>query len=366
MAGNTIGNIFRVTTFGESHGTGIGAVVDGCPAGLQLSLEAMQADLDRRRPGQSHITTQRKESDTVQLLSGIFEGKTTGTPIALFIPNEDQRSKDYDHIATAFRPSHADFTYQEKYGLRDYRGGGRSSARTTAAMVAAGSIAKQLAKQEGILIASFVTQVGDIKVNDIDFGALEDLSVLVAIAESNIIRCPHTQTADAMIALVEQVRKEGDTVGGVITCVIRNCPVGLGEPLFDKLQADLAKAMLSINAVHGFEYGSGFEGAAKKGSENNDAFYKESDKTLTRTNFSGGIQGGISNGMDIYFRVAFKPVATIVKSQESVNNAGEAVEVKGRGRHDPCVLPRAVPIVEAMAAIIIADHLLRNRTARMV
>ncbi|MGB3075093.1 MAG: chorismate synthase, partial [Chitinophagales bacterium] len=363
MAGNTIGSFFRVTTFGESHGTGIGAVIDGCPAGLEISLEKIQHDLDRRRPGQSHITTQRKESDTVQILSGIFEGGSTGTPIALFIPNEDQRSKDYDHIETAYRPSHADYTYQVKYGLRDHRGGGRSSARTTASVVAAGSIAKQLAAHDKIEIAAFVTQVGAIKFSGINFGAVDDMASLVAIAENNIVRCPHQPTADVMIELIDQVRKEGDTVGGVITCVIKNCPVGLGEPLFDKLQADLAKAMFSINAVHGFEYGSGFEGSSKLGSENNDAFYAEGDEILTRTNYSGGIQGGISNGMDIYFRVAFKPVATIVKAQESVNVKGESVEVKGRGRHDPCVLPRAVPIVEAMAAIIIADHLLRNRAA---
>ncbi|MEO6167160.1 MAG: chorismate synthase [Chitinophagales bacterium] len=365
MAGNTIGELFRVTTFGESHGTGIGAVIDGCPAGLEISPEKIQHDLDRRRPGQSHITTQRKESDTVQLMSGIFEGRSTGTPIALFIPNEDQRSKDYDHIEAAFRPSHADYTYQIKYGLRDHRGGGRSSARTTAAVVAAGAIAKQLVAHNSMQMGAFVTQVGTIKLEKINFSDAGDIASLVAIAESNIVRCPDTSTADEMIALIEQVRKDGDTVGGVITCVIKNCPVGLGEPLFDKLQADLAKAMFSINAVHGFEYGSGFEGSARRGSENNDAFYSEGEKIRTRTNLSGGIQGGISNGMDIYFRVAFKPVATIVQAQESVNMKGESVEVKGRGRHDPCVLPRAVPIVEAMAALVLADHLLRNRASKV-
>lgn len=365
MAGNTIGTSFRVTTFGESHGSGIGAVIDGCPAGLEISIEKIQYDLDRRRPGQSSITTQRKESDTVQLLSGTYQGKTTGTPLALFIPNEDQRSKDYDHIEAAYRPSHADFTYQVKYGLRDHRGGGRSSARTTAAVVAAGAIAKQLAAHSKVEIAAFVTQVGAIRLAPISFSAVEDLAALIAIAESNIVRCPHGPTAENMIELIDQVRLEGDTVGGVITCVIKNCPVGLGEPLFDKLQADLAKAMFTINAVHGFEYGSGFEGASRLGSENNDAFYTEGDKILTRTNYSGGIQGGISNGMDIYFRIAFKPVATIVKAQESVNVKGESVTVKGRGRHDPCVLPRAVPIVEAMAAIVLADHLLRNRSSRV-
>lgn len=365
MAGNTIGTSFRVTTFGESHGSGIGAVIDGCPAGLEISIEKIQYDLDRRRPGQSYITTQRKEGDTVQLLSGTYEGKTTGTPLALFIPNEDQRSKDYDHIEAAFRPSHADYTYQAKYGLRDHRGGGRSSARTTAAVVAAGAIAKQLAAHESVEIAAFVTQVGAIRLSPVNFNTAENLAALVAIAESNIVRCPHQPTAENMIELINQVRLEGDTVGGVITCVIKNCPVGLGEPLFDKLQADLAKAMFTINAVHGFEYGSGFDGASRLGSENNDAFYAEGDEILTRTNFSGGIQGGISNGMEIYFRVAFKPVATIVKAQESVNVKGEPVTVKGRGRHDPCVLPRAVPIVEAMAAIVLADHLLRNRSSRV-
>lgn len=365
MAGNTIGTIFRVTTYGESHGTGIGAVIDGCPAGLEISVEKIQHDLDRRRPGQSFITTQRKESDIVQLLSGIFEGRTTGTPIALFIPNEDQRSKDYDHIEAAFRPSHADYTYQVKYGRRDHRGGGRSSARTTASVVAAGAIAKQLAAHDKIQIAAFVTQVGAIRLSHVNFNAVKDLAALVAVAENNIVRCPHQPTAENMIELIDQVRLEGDTVGGVITCVIKNCPVGLGEPLFDKLQADLAKAMFSINAVHGFEYGSGFEGSSKLGSENNDAFFSDGDTILTRTNYSGGIQGGIANGMDIYFRVAFKPVATIVKAQESVNMKGEPVTVKGRGRHDPCVLPRAVPIVEAMAAIVVADQLLRNRSSKV-
>lgn len=365
MAGNTIGTVFRVTTFGESHGAGIGAVIDGCPAGLTLSIDKMQADLDRRKPGQSHITTQRKESDTVQLLSGVFNGVTTGTPISLFIPNEDQRSKDYAHIEDAFRPSHADFTYQQKYGLRDYRGGGRSSARTTAAVVAAGAIAKQLIAQHRMQIAAFVTQVGEIVMEGIHFQSLDNLQDLVAIAESNIVRCPDAQLAASMIALIESIRKEGDTIGGIITGVIKNCPVGLGEPLFDKLQADLAKAMFSINAVHGFEYGSGFAGATKKGSENNDVFFNDGERILTRTNYSGGIQGGISNGMDINFRVAFKPVATIVQAQESVNAKGESVTVQGRGRHDPCVLPRAVPIVEAMAAIVIADHLLRDRGARV-
>lgn len=363
MAGNSIGEIFRVTTFGESHGAGIGAVIDGCPAGLEISLEEIQKDLDRRRPGQSHITTQRKESDTVQISSGIFENKSQGTPIGLFIPNEDAKSKDYDHLKETFRPSHADYTYHVKYGVRDYRGGGRSSARATAAVVAAGAIAKMLLKKEGVRLGAFVTQVGILNVG-LQISNVE-LEKLVAIAESNIIRCPDEAKANEMISLIEQVRKDGDTIGGVISCVIQNCPVGLGEPLFDKLQADLAKAIFSINAVQGFEYGSGFDGATKRGSENNDAFYEEDGKVKTRTNFSGGIQGGISNGMEIYFRVAFKPVATIVAAQESVNTEGASVEVKGRGRHDPCVVPRAVPIVEAMAAIVLADHLLRNRASKV-
>lgn len=365
MAGNSIGEIFRVTTYGESHGAGIGAVIDGCPAGLKISIEEIQKDLDRRKPGQSHITTQRRESDTVQILSGVYEGKSLGTPIALFIKNEDAKPKDYDPIKDSFRPSHADFTYQVKYGFRDHRGGGRSSARATAAVVAAGAIAKMLLHQERIACGAFVSQIGDIvyQLNDKNEIPLEKLT---QEAEQNIVRCPDRNLAEKMIALIERVRKEGDSVGGIITGVIRNSPVGLGEPLFDKLQADLARAIFSINAVHGFEYGSGFAGSALKGSENNDAYYNVGGKIKTRTNFSGGIQGGISNGMDIYFRVAFKPVATIVVAQESVNAAGESMEVKGRGRHDPCVLPRAVPIVEAMAAIVMADHLLRNRASKMV
>ncbi len=365
MAGNYLGEVFRVTTFGESHGIGIGAVIDGCPAGLELSVEKIQKDLDRRRPGQSHITSQRKESDTVQILSGVFNNRTLGTPIALFITNEDQRSKDYDHIEDAFRPSHADYTYQAKYGFRDHRGGGRSSARATAALVAAGAIAKQLISEFSLLVGAFVTQVGNLRVNKLHHESESDFLELISVVESNIVRCPDQPLAEQMIELIEQVRKEGDTVGGIITCVVKNCPVGLGEPLFSKLQSDLAKAMFSINAVHGFEYGSGFDGSSKRGSENNDVFYAKGDKILTRTNYSGGIQGGISNGMDIYFRVAFKPVATIVKAQDSVNEKGESVEVKGRGRHDPCVLPRAVPIVEAATAIVLADHLLRNRSSKL-
>ena len=357
MAGNTFGTLFRVTTFGESHGTAIGCVVDGCPAGLAVDLSLIQSDLDRRRPGQSAIVTQRKESDTVQLLSGVFEGKTTGTPIAFLIPNEDQKSRDYDHLASSFRPSHADYTWQAKYGHRDYRGGGRSSARETAARVAAGALAKLLLQQHGIKVQAYVNQVGNLALS-IPYNEL-DLSQ----TESNDVRCPDPIMAEQMIELIRKTRKSGDTLGGVITGLIQGCPAGLGEPVFDKLHADLGKAMLSINAAKGFEYGSGFAGVTMLGSEHNDLFIQSAEgKISTQTNHSGGIQGGISNGMDIYFRVAFKPIATIMRDQESVNVAGEPVTVKGKGRHDPCVLPRAVPIVEAMAALVVADHLLRWKT----
>ena len=373
MPGNSFGTLFRVTTFGESHGAAIGCIVDGCPAGLDFDLEFIQRDLDRRRPGQSAIVTQRKESDTVQVLSGVFEGKTTGTPIAFLIPNEDQRSRDYDHLATAFRPSHADYTWQAKFGHRDFRGGGRSSARETAARVAAGALAKLFLRTQGIDIQAYVSQVGhlDLKKNYTEL----DLS----LTETNDIRCPDPDMAEKMIRLIKKVRKAGDTIGGVVTGLVRGCPPGLGEPVFDKLHADLGKAMLSINAAKGFEYGSGFEGVKMLGSQRNDLFTVEgrgskvegtTPSTLypppsTLTNFSGGIQGGISNGMDIYFRVAFKPVATIMRDQESVNEKGEPVTVKGKGRHDPCVVPRAVPIVEAMAALVLADHLLHQRVSNL-
>jgi len=331
MAGNTFGHLFRISTFGESHGEAIGVIVDGCPAGLPIDLEFIQSELDKRRPGQSKITTQRKESDTVQILSGIFEGQSTGTPIALLIPNEDHRSKDYEHNKTVYRPSHADYTYDAKYGIRDHRGGGRSSARETAARVAAGAIAKLLAQRE-----------------------------------ENIVRCVDPATANEMIEFIDSVRKDGDTVGGKINCIIHNCPPGLGEPVFDKLHADLGKAMLSINAVHGFEYGSGFSGSEMRGSAHNDIFLTdEGNAPKTLTNFSGGVQGGISNGMEINFTVAFKPVATIMHNQQTVNAAGEAAEIKGKGRHDPCVVPRAVVIVEAMAALVLADQLLRNKSSRL-
>jgi chorismate synthase len=357
MSGSSFGSLFKVTVFGESHGEMIGMVIDGCPAGLVLDMDEVQRELDRRKPGQSKITTQRKEADTARIVSGVFEGKTTGTPIAGLIENADQRSKDYSHIENSFRPSHADFTYQEKYGHRDHRGGGRSSARETAARVMAGSIAKQLLRNYGIEIYAYVSQVGSIKMPE---GKVDYKEV-----ESNIVRCPDDVTAKKMIALIEEVKSQGDTIGGVVSCVIKGCPVGLGEPVFDKLHADLGKAMLSINAVKGFEYGSGFKGVELRGSQHNDAFENKNNKVITKTNHSGGIQGGISNGMDIEFRVGFKPVATIMKPQESVNKNGDAVTVEGKGRHDPCVVPRAVPIVEAMAALTLVDHLLRHETSRM-
>ncbi len=356
--GNSFGRLFKITTFGESHGTAIGVIIDGCPAGLPLDLEYIQSELTRRKPGQSKITTQRKEEDRFEIQSGVFDGVTTGTPISLVIYNKDQKSKDYSHIADKFRPSHADFTYHEKYGVRDYRGGGRSSARETAARVAAGAVAKLFLKTIGIEITAYVSRVGDISARQ--YSEL-DLSQV----EQNIVRCPDTGTAEEMIRLIDQVRKDRDTVGGVVTCVISGAPAGLGEPVFDKLHAELGKAMLSINAVKGFEYGSGFEGTKMRGSEHNDAFFEQDGKVSTKSNFSGGIQGGISNGEDIYFNVAFKPVATIMQDQDSVNEKGEPVTVSGKGRHDPCVVPRAVPIVEAMAALVICDFYLVNKTSRL-
>jgi len=357
--GNTFGKLFRLTTFGESHGKALGAILDGCPAGLTLDLEKIRAEMQRRKPGQSKITTQRKEEDEIELLSGVFEGKTTGTPIGILIPNEDQKSKDYAHIADTFRPSHADYTYFEKYGHRDYRGGGRSSARETAARVAGGAIAKQLLATKGISIQAYVSQVGKIRLEK-SYTALN-----LDLAEDNIVRCPDPDLAKVMIAHIDQVRMDRDTIGGIVSCVIKNCPPGLGEPVFDRLHADLGKAMLSINAVKGFEYGSGFEGVTLRGSQHNDAFVQQEGKIQTLTNHSGGIQGGISNGEDIYFRVAFKPVATLMQDQASVNTAGEAVTVSGKGRHDPCVVPRAVPIVEAMAALVIADFLLLSKSNKL-
>ena len=374
MAGNTFGKLFTLTTFGESHGQALGGIIDGCPAGLSIDFDFIQSELDRRHPGQSHIVSQRKESDMVEFLSGIFEGKTIGTPIGFIIRNENQQSKDYDHNVDVYRPSHADYTYEAKYGLRDHRGGGRSSARETVCRVVAGAIAKLILKQDGIVISAYTSQVGEIKLLK-DYHQL-DLNKI----ESNIVRCPDDLVAATMIQKIEQVRKAGDTIGGVISCVIKGTPVGLGEPVFDKLHADLGKAMLSINAVKGFEYGSGFEGVKMSGSQHNDIFYHSPASTSvktgtpspnsegsvhTKTNYSGGIQGGISNGEDIYFRVAFKPVATIMQKQNTINSKGEAVELIGKGRHDPCVLPRAVPVVEAMAALVLVDHLLRNKSVRL-
>jgi len=360
MAGNSFGEIFRITTFGESHGVALGVIIDGCPAGLKIDTNFIQSELDRRKPGQSSIVTQRKEADEFEILSGIFEGETQGTPIGIIIRNEDQKSKDYEHIKDSFRPSHADFTYDVKYGSRDYRGGGRSSARETAARVAAAAIAKQLLQHFGIDIKAYVSKVGNITVEK-NYQQL-DLSTI----ENNIVRCPDAATAEKMIYLIKEVKKDGDTIGGLITCVITGVPAGLGEPVFDKLHADLAKAMLGINAAKGFEYGSGFAGTALRGSQQNDAFYKDENHQIkTKTNNSGGVQGGISNGMDIYFNVAFKSVATIMQAQDSVDKDGNEAIVTGRGRHDPCVLPRAVPIVEAMAALVIADHLLRNRNSKL-
>jgi chorismate synthase len=357
--GNSFGRIFRISTFGESHGKAIGVIVDGCPAGLSIDEGFIQAELQRRKPGQSKITTQRKEEDQVEILSGVFEGKSTGTPISMLIRNQDQKSKDYSHIAESFRPSHADYTYQAKYGLRDYRGGGRSSARETAARVAAGAIAKLLLLHYNVKVTAYVSQAGEVSL-DKPYQELD-----LEAVDSNIVRCPDAEVAEKMISHIDEIRKDRDTVGGIVTCVVKNTPVGLGEPVFDRLHANLGKAMLSINAVKGFEYGSGFEGIKMRGSQHNDPFYQEGEKVKTKTNHSGGIQGGISNGEDIYFRVAFKPVATIMQDQDSVNQGGESVTVSGKGRHDPCVVPRAVPIVEAMTALVLADHLLLNKLSKL-
>ncbi len=350
MAGNTFGKHFKLTTFGESHGEAIGGIIDGCPAGLEIDFDSIARDMARRKPGQSKITTQRKEPDEVKFLSGIFEGKTTGTSIGFIIKNTNQKSKDYSHIKDVYRPSHADFTYDKKYGNRDYRGGGRTSARETACRVAAGSIAKQLINE--MQINAFVSSVGDIYIDkpyqELDFRKIEN----------NVVRCPDEAIANKMISKIEEIKKNGDTIGGTVMCVIQNVPIGLGEPVFDKLHAQLGKAMLSINAVKGFEYGAGFCSTSMKGSEHNDLFKSDGS---TKSNLSGGIQGGISNGMDIYFRVAFKPVATIMQKQETINSGGEIIEMQGKGRHDPCVVPRAVPIVEAMSALVLADFYLLSK-----
>lgn len=354
MAGNTFGTIFKLTTFGESHGPALGGIIDGCPAGIELDFDAIEAEMQRRKPGQSAIVTQRKEPDSVKFLSGIFEGKTTGTPIGFVIENTNQKSNDYSHIKDTYRPSHADYTYDQKYGIRDYRGGGRSSARETASRVAGGAIAKQFLKN--IKITAYVSAVGKLQLEkpykDLDFSEIE----------KNPVRTADAQMAVQMENYIKEIRKQGDTVGGMISCVIENMPVGLGEPVFKKLHSELGMAMLSINAVKGFEYGSGFAGTRLKGSEHNDLFNPDGS---TQTNYSGGVQGGISNGEDVYFNVAFKPVATIMQKQKTINSEGETVEMQGKGRHDPCVVPRAVPIVEAMAALVLADFVLLNRLSKI-
>lgn len=355
MAGNSFGKIFRLTTFGESHGKGIGGIIDGCPPSIELNIEFIQNELKRRKPGQSKITTQRAEDDLIDFQSGVFEGKTTGTPISFFVKNKDQRSKDYSNIKDVYRPSHADYTYQTKYGIRDYRGGGRSSARETIARVAAGAIAKTILKKYGIEIKAYTSKVHQIELTK---NYLElDLNTI----DNNIVRCPDAETAEKMIQLIDKARLNGDSVGGVISCIAQNVPAGLGEPVFDKLHAELGKAMLSINAVKGFEYGLGFAATNLYGSEHNDIFVNENGKIRTKTNRSGGIQGGISNGEDIYFKVAFKPIATLLKEQNTVDKNKNEITINPKGRHDPCVLPRAVPIVEAMTALVLVDYLLINK-----
>lgn len=347
---NTFGELFRLTTFGESHGPGVGGVIDGMPPGVEVDLDFIQHELDRRRPGQSALTTARKEGDKVEILSGVFEGKTTGCPIGFLVRNENQHSNDYDNLRNLFRPSHADFTYFKKYGLRDHRGGGRTSARETIARVVGGAFARLALRRLGISITAYTSQVGHIALP----GTYADLDL--SLVESNPVRCPDEKVAEEMAKLIAEVKAEGDTIGGIISCVVKGCPPGLGEPVFGKLHARLGAAMLSINAVKGFEYGAGFAGVTQRGSEQNDAFVRRSDGSIgTLTNQSGGIQGGISNGEDIYFRVAFKPVATLLREQQTVDIAGNAVSVKARGRHDPCVLPRAVPIVEAMTSMVLLD-----------
>lgn len=359
MGGNIFGHGLKISTYGESHGVAVGVVIDGCPAGVKVDIEAIQRDLSRRKPGQSSIVTQRQEQDEVLIQSGVFEGLSTGTPISLVVNNKDQKSKDYDHIKDKYRPSHADYTYDEKYGIRDYRGGGRSSARETIARVAAGAIAKEILSSIGVTVYAYVTQVGHIKVtrsiNELTYDHIEE----------NIVRCPDPAIAAEMETYIKEIKKDGDTVGGLITCDILNTPVGLGQPVFDKLHADLGKAMLSINAVKGFEYGSGFECVTMRGSEHNDIFENNDGSIITHSNNSGGVQGGISNGMPINMRIAFKPVATLMRDQSSIDSEGKSATVSGKGRHDPCVVPRAVPIVEAMAALVIADHYLMARMDKL-
>jgi chorismate synthase len=355
MSGSSYGSIFKLTSFGESHGLAVGGVIEGVPPGIELDFDAIQKELDRRKPGQSAIVTQRKESDKVVFQSGILESKTTGTPIGFYIENENQKSQDYDHLKDAFRPSHADFTYEKKYGIRDYRGGGRSSARETIARVVAGAIARQILAKIGVRFSTYVDQVGFVRFESTEFFDRNEI-------EAHVVRCPDQVKANEMEALIRDIRSAGDTIGGALRCVVEGVPVGLGEPVFDKLHAELGKAMLSINAVKGFELGSGFDSVTKKGSELNDVFNEDG---TTKSNHSGGIQGGISNGMPITFRVAFKPVATLMQKQESINRNGDKIELEGKGRHDPCVVPRAVPIVEAMAAIVILDFYLRNKSIHL-
>jgi chorismate synthase len=360
MSANTFGTLFRLTTFGESHGAALGGVIDGCPAGLIIDVDFIQNELDRRRPGQSEMTTPRDESDTIEILSGVFEGRATGTPIAFIVRNQDHHSFDYDHLRDAYRPSHADFTYDSKFGFRDYRGGGRSSARETLSRVAGGAVAKLLLQTSGITVKAYVSRIG--KVHSEREFTIDQLEGI----ETSPVRCPDAEASAQMVDLITRLKAEGDTTGGIITCIISGLPAGLGEPVFDKLQADLAKAAMSINTTKGFEYGEGFKAPAMRGSEHNDIFIAgDKGNIITKTNHSGGIQGGISNGSDIVFRVAFKPIATIKQTQASVNNKGENITLTAKGRHDVCVVPRAVPIVEAMAALVIADHMLRNRSARL-
>jgi len=357
MAGNSFGKAFVVTTYGESHGQAIGAIIDGCPPGVPIDLEEIQSELNRRRPGQSTIVSPRNEPDQIQIISGLLNGHSTGTPIHLFVSNNDFKKKDYSHLEKTYRPSHADFTYEAKYGSRDISGGGRSSARETVARVAAGAIAKQILKTYDIRILAWVSQVGPVILSETYNWKPEEI-------EGNPVRCPDLSAATKMMQYIEDIKQNGDTTGGIITCHITGCPPGLGEPVFDKLHADLAKAMLSINAVKGFEYGSGFHGASMLGSEHNDAFIMEDDRIKTKTNFSGGIQGGITNGMPVYFRVAFKPVSTVLRDQQTIDSEGNHVKLEGKGRHDPCVVPRAVPIVESMAALVLVDHVLRQKIYR--
>ena len=356
MAGNTIGKFFRLMSFGESHGVAVGGVIDGCPAGVELSEEYIQGELNRRKPGQSDVSTPRQEGDEVEILSGIFEGKSTGMPIGFMVRNRNQNSKDYAHLKDLYRPSHADYTWEKKYGIRDYRGGGRSSAREHIARVVAGAVAKQVLAVYGISIQAYTSQVGPV-VMPWSYQEVE-----LERAEENIVRCPDMETAEKMIALIREVRDQGDSIGGIVSCVIQGMPAGLGEPVFDRFQARLAQAMMSLNAAKGFEYGSGFAAAAMRGSEHNDPFVMKEGQVRTETNRSGGIQGGVTNGEDVYFRVAFKPVATIMKRQDTVSREGEEIELEAHGRHDPCVIPRAVPVVEAMAAIVVLDMLLEAQS----